>query len=342
MNTSEPSSLPAAPEPAPAARKPWVLIALGVAVLLLLLWGFWRASQPPAPYFQGQMEARETDIAGKVTARISQVHVTEGQTIAAGDLLIEMDSPEVQAKLQQAEAAKAAAQAVADKARNGARPQEVQMARLNWERAQAAAELARTSYQRVQSLFDQGLVAAQKRDEAQTNWRASAAQASAAKAQYEMAAQGARQEDQSAAAAQARQVDGVIAEVKAAEAETQLRSPVAGEVAHVLAKVGELSPQGVAVVTVVDLEDQWVVLNVREDHLQRFAVGSRFSASLPALDNRSAEFEVTYLGVLPDFATWRTTRGSQGFDARTFEVRARPVQPIEGARPGMSVLVTGA
>lgn len=336
MNTTSSSS----------SRKPQgqsrLLVVLGVVVLLLIVWGFWKAAQPPAPYFQGQMEARETDIAPKVTARIRQVLVTEGQQIQAGDLLVEMDSPEVQAKLAQAEAAKDAAQAVADKASNGARPEEVQMARLGWERAQAAANLAKTSYDRVQSLYDQGLVPAQKRDEAQTNWRASAAQAQAARAQYEMAAKGARAEDKSAAAAQARQVDGVIAEVRAAEAETQLRSPVGGEVANVLARVGELSPQGVSVVTVVDLTDQWVIINVREDFLQRFAVGSRFTGKLPALNNQSAEFEVYYLGVLPDFATWRTTRGSQGFDARTFEVRARPAQPIAGARPGMSVLVEGA
>ena len=95
-------------------------------------------------------------------------------------------------------------------------------------------------------------------------------------------------------------------------------------------------------VTVVDLQDQWVVLNVREDQLQRFALKSRFTGQLPALGGRTAEFEVTYLGVLPDFATWRTTRGSQGFDARTFEVRARPAAPIDGARPGMSVVVEGA
>ncbi|MGN1056946.1 MAG: HlyD family secretion protein [Comamonas sp.] len=323
-------------------RTAWVLPAVGVLALILVVWGFWKASQPPAPFFQGQMEARETDIAPKVTARIREIHVTEGQKIEAGTLLIAMDSPEVQAKLAQAQAARDAAQAQADKARNGARPQEVEMARLNWQRAQAAAELAKTSYDRVQSLFTQGLVAAQKRDEAQTNWKASAAQAQAAKAQYEMAAQGARSEDQSAAAAQVRQVEGVIAEAEAAEAETQLRSPVAGEVAQVLARVGELSPQGVAVVTVVDLSDQWVVLNVREDHMHRFAVGQRFTGQLPALNGQSAEFEVYYVGVLPDFATWRTTRGSQGFDARTFEVRARPTQAIEGARPGMSVLVGGA
>ena len=284
-------------------------------MLGFVVWGFWRASQPPAPYFQGQMEAREADIAPKVTARIARVAVTEGQQIQPGDLLVEMDSPEVQAKLAQAQAARDAAQAVAAKASNGARPEEVQMAGLSWQRAQAGAELAHTSYQRVQSLYDQGLVSAQKRDEAHTQWRANAAQV--------------------------RQVDGVVAEVKAAEAETQLRSPVGGEVANVLAKQGELSPQGVSVVTVVDLNDQWVVLNVREDQLQRFAMKSRFTGRLPALDNREAEFEVYFLGVLPDFATWRTTRGSQGFDARTFEVRARPAKPIEGVRPGMSVIVEG-
>lgn len=316
----------------------WGLLIAGGAVLAFVAWGFWRASQPPAPYFQGQMEARESDIAPKVTARIARVAVKEGQHIQPGDLLIEMDSPEVQAKLAQAKAAKDAAQAVSDKAQRGARPQEVQMARLNWQRAQAAADLAKTSYHRVESLFQQGLVSAQKRDEARTNWRASDAQAAAAQAQYDMAASGARTEDKAAAAAQARQVDGVIAEVEAARAETQLRSPVGGEVASVLAKAGELSPQGVAVVTVVDLQDQWVVLNVREDQLQRFAVGSKFTGRLPALD-RTAEFNVYHLGVLPDFATWRTTRGSQGFDARTFEVRARPAAPIEGARPGMSVVV---
>ena len=320
---------------------PWVLGLIGVAVLGFVVWGFWRAAQPPAPYFQGQMEAREADIAPKVTARIARVAVTEGQQIQPGDLLVEMDSPEVRAKLAQAQAAKDAAQAVADKAQQGARPQEVRMARLAWQRAQAAAELAETSWKRVQSLYAQGLVSAQKRDEAQTNARAASAQAQAARAQYQLAASGARSEDQAAAAAQTRRAAGAVAEVEAAQQETQLRSPVGGEVAKVLARVGELSPQGVAVVTVVDLQDQWVVLNVREDDLPRFAMRQRFTARLPALPGRTAEFEVYYQGVLPDFATWRATRGSQGFDARTIEVHARPLAPNEGARPGMSVIVEG-
>lgn len=322
-----------------AKARTGLLILAGSLVLAFVLWGFWQASQPPAPYFQGQMEARETDVAPKITARIARVAVSEGQHIQPGDVLIELDSPEVRAKSAQAEAALAAAQAVSEKALRGVRSQEVDMARLSWERARAAAELAEKSYQRVQNLYDQGLVSAQKRDEAHTNWRASQAQANAARAQYDLARSGTRSEDRAAAAAQARQVEGVLAEARAAEAETRLRSPVGGEVAKVLVRVGELSPAGVPVVTVVDLQDQWVVLNIREDQLQPFALKRRFHGRLPALGAVQAEFEVYYVSVLPDFATWRTTRGSQGFDARTFEVRARPVRPIANARPGMSVIV---
>lgn len=317
----------------------------GLGLVAALGYGLWYAAQPQPDVFQGQMEARETDIAPKVAGRIGEILVKEGDRIEVGAVLMRMDSPEVRAKLAQATAAHEAAQAVASKAEHGARTQELHMAKMNWQRAQTAAELAAISLKRVDGLAKEGLIAMQKRDEAEANFKAARDGASAAQAQYDMARAGARPEDQAAANAQVRQVAGVVAEVQAAQAETQLQSPVAGEVAKVLAKVGELSPQGVAVVSVVDLQDQWVVLNVREDKLQRFAVGSEFDARLPALSTSAqgtaptARFKVYFTGVLPDFATWRATRAGQGFDARTFEVRARPLTPIAGARPGMSVLV---
>lgn len=315
------------------------LALMAGAALAALGYGFWRAAQPAPVSFQGQMEARETDVAPKITARIAEVLVREGDKVQPGTPLLRLDSPEVAAKLAQATAAQQAAQAVASKAAHGVRPQEIEMARLNWQRAQAAAELAEKSFRRVEGLARDGLVAAQKRDEAEANHKAARDQALAARAQYDLARAGAREEDKTAAAAQARQVAGVVAEVQAAQAETSLPSPVAGEVAKVLARPGELSPQGVAVVTVVDLQDQWVVLNVREDQLARFAIGSEFEATLPALAGRTVRFKVYMSSVLPDFATWRATRAGQGFDVRTFEVRARPLAPVDGARPGMSVLV---
>lgn len=317
-------------------------VALGAVLLAAVgftAWGFWQASRPVPVPIQGQMEAQETDVAPKVTARIAEILVKEGDRLSVGSPLLRLDSPEVSAKLAQATAAQEAARAVEAKAQAGARPQEIEMARLNWQRAVAAAQLAERSFARVDGLAREGLVAAQKRDEAEANHRAARDQALAAKAQYDLARAGARPEDRSAASAQVRQVAGVLAEVQAAQAETELKSPVAGEVAKVLARVGELSPQGVPVVTVVNLQDQWVVLNVREDMLSRFALGAEFEGRLPALAQRSVRFKVFHSAALPDFATWRATRADQGFDARTFEVKARPLAPIEGMRPGISVLV---
>lgn len=302
-------------------------------------WGLWAASRPAPEVFQGQMEAQETDIAPKVSARVLDVLVNEGDPVSVGMPLVRLDSPEVTAKLAQATAAQEAAKALVTKAEQGARPQEVEMARLNWQRAVAAAELAESTFKRIDGLARDGLVPAQKRDEAEANHKTARDQALAAQAQYDLVKAGARTEDRVAAGAQSRQVAGLVAEVRAAQAETELKSPVSGEVAKVFARRGELSPQGVPVVTVVDLQDQWVVLNVREDKLQRFAVGNEFDATLPALGGVTARFKVYRTGALPEFATWRATRSGQGFDAKTFEVKARPLTPIAGARPGMSVLV---
>ena len=319
-------------------KKSTTTLAIVGAVTLLSV-GLWKAKQPGAEAFQGQMEVQEVDVASKVSARIADILVKEGDVITVGSPLIRLDSPEVSAKLAQATAAQEAAQATAAKAQNGARPQEVEIARLNWQRAVAAADLAQTSFKRIDGLAKEGLIAAQKRDEAEANFKAARNQALAAQAQFEMARDGARAEDKQAAAAQARQLAGVVAEVQAAKAETELKSPVAGEVVKVLGRVGEISPQGVPVVTVANMADQWVVLNVREDKLDKFAVGKEFDATLPALKGRKVRFKVYRAAVLPDFATWRATRSDQGFDIKTFEVRARPSQMIEGVRPGMSVLV---
>lgn len=324
-------------------KKP-LLIALLLLVIILIGIGLWVSSRPAPVILQGQMEAEEVDVAAKVAGRVDTIFVKEGDQIKVGAPIMRLDSPEINAKIKQAKAAREAADAVALKAENGARPQEIEMAKQAWRRAQAAADLAQTSYQRVDNLAREGLLSRQKRDEAYTNYVASRDQASAAKAQYDMALEGARREDIAAANAQAKQVDGVVDEAEVAEMEANLKSPVAGEVSKVIAKKGEITPQGVAIVTVVDLNDQWVILNVREDHIADFALGTEFVGTLPALSKKGAPKEVTFKvyasSALPDFATWRATRNSEGFDLKTFEVKARPTQPIVGMRPGMSVLVT--
>lgn len=314
----------------------------GLAALLLvtLLIGavLWFGGHRAPEYLHGEVELREIRVAAKIAGRVSETLVREGDRVAAGESLFEIDSPEVRARLGQAEAARDGAQALADEAEAGLRDEEVEMARLDWQRAQVQAELAAASFERLRPLHAEGLIATQQFDEARAQWRASQEQARAAEARYRMAREGARSEQRRAAQAQSRQAAAAVEEVEAARAETRVVAPIDGEVAELLIHVGELAPAGFPVVTLVDPEDQWVVFHVREERLAGFAVGTRLEGEVPAL-GQTLGFRVTRLNPLPDFATWRQVRGTPGYDLRTFQVEARPEAPVAGLRAGMTVIV---
>ena len=327
----------------PALRRrfgPVLAAALVVAALAgVTAWGLWAGTRPPRIVLEGQLDAEQVNVAAKVPGRVARVLVTEGQRIAAQQQLIEMDAPEIAAKVQEAKAVRAAAQALNDKAHAGARSQEIRMAVLNWRRAESAAVLAEKTFRRVDGLARDGLIAAQKRDEAETQWKAAAALSSTRAPCFAISYCACAAPARSAAAAQLRQAEGVVAEAEVAVAESRLASPVGGEVTKVYAKPGEISPAGVPVATITVVARPWVVLNVREDLMPRFRHGAKFDGDVPALAETGVAFEVFYVAAQPDFATWRSTKSGPGFDARTFEVRARPLADLKGARPGMSVLV---
>ncbi|WP_095504530.1 HlyD family secretion protein [Paraferrimonas sedimenticola] len=316
---------------------------LASAVILLLVvalgYGLWLSFQPKPVIMQGQIEAREYNISSKVPGRVDKVLVRKGDAVDAQDLLFAIDSPELAAKLQQAQGGQAAAQAMLDQADKGARVQEIAAQKDQWLKAKAAAELAEVTYQRVQNLFDEGVVARQKRDEAYTQWQAAKYTEQAALAMYELAEEGAREEDKAAAAGNVLRAEGALREVSSVLEDSQMRAPVAGEVTEVLLQPGELVPQGFPVVSLVDMSDAWAVFQVREDLLKHLSQGEVVELYLPALE-QSVEFEVSYISVMGDFATWRATESGNDFDMRTFEVELRPKQAIEGLRVGMSAIYT--
>jgi len=314
---------------------------LAVTVLAAAGWigySFYQAYQPEPVRLQGQIESQQYSISSKVPGRIDQVYVRKGDEVKKGQLIFTLHSPEIEAKLEQAIAGQKAAGALAQEAENGAREQQIRAAKDQWMKAKAAAELAEKTYLRVNNLYKDGVVAEQKRDEANTQWQAAKYTESAAFQMYEMAKEGARAETKQAAQEKARMAAGAVAEVEAYAADTKIESWFDGEVSQVLMQSGELAPQGFPVVTVVDREDSWAVLNVREDLLSHFQKGTTFNAYLPAL-NKSVEFKVTHVAVMGDFATWRSTDSAQGFDLRTFEVEAHPTAPETNLRMGMSVVV---
>lgn len=320
------------------AVKSSVIAISVVAAVAWIGYSFYQAYQPQPIRLQGQIESQQYSISSKVPGRIDQVFVRKGDLVNKGQLIFTIHSPEIEAKLEQAMAGQRAAGALAQEAETGSRSQQIQAARDQWLTAKAAADLAEKTYLRVNNLFEQGVVAEQRRDEANTQWRAARYSENAALQMYEMAKEGARKETILAASENERMAAGAVAEVEAYAADTRIESWFDGEVSQVLMQAGELAPQGFPVVTVVDRADSWAVFNVREDLLRHFQKGSTFKAFLPAL-NQYVEFTVTHIAVMGDFATWRSTDSSQGFDLRTFEVEARPTQPIDGLRMGMSVAV---
>ena len=313
-------------------------LGLGLAVVAVLALGLWLAWRPAPDQVQGLVDARELRVASKVTGRLAQIHVEEGQMVEAGQLLATIDSPEARAKEAQVSAVVDAAEAQASKAEAGARATEIAAAEAQWLRAAAAADLARVTFERVNRLAEEGVVPGQKRDEARTNMIAAGQAARAARAQYDMAREGARREDRRAAEAQASQARGAAAEVAAALAETAVFAPARGEVGRRLAQPGELVGAGFPIMYVTETLRPWVTLTLRENQLAGIAPGSEVTGTIPALKGASARFRVTFMAPAGDYATWRATRQSSGFDIKGFEVRLAPVKPIKGLRPGMSVL----
>ncbi|ANQ17113.1 HlyD family secretion protein [Vibrio natriegens] len=318
--------------------KPILLSLCAVGVTAWVGFQFYQAYQPDPVRLQGMIEAQQYSISSKVPGRIDQVMVRKGDDVEKGQLIFTLHSPEIAAKLEQAKASEKAADALAQEAEKGAREQQIQAAKDQWLKAQAAANLMEKTYNRVNNLYRDGVIAEQKRDEALTQWQAAKYTESAAFQMYEMAKEGARSETKVAAAEKARMASGAVAEVEAYAKDTQIHSWFNGEVSQVLLQSGELAPQGFPVVTVIDTQDAWATLNVREDLLKYFNEGTTFQAYLPALDKK-VEFKVTHVAVMGDFATWRATDAAQGFDLRTFEVEARPVQQESDLRMGMSVVV---
>ena len=339
MNETSMATRTAEADAGQARRKGGPLIfILPIVIAVLLAIGLWLAYRPAPGLVQGMVDAHEVRITSKVTGRIAAIHVEDGEVVRAGQLIYTLASPEVAAKSEQAGGALAAAQAMASKASNGARPEDIRAAEAQWRRADAAASLAQTTYQRTQRLYDQGVLAGQKRDEARTNAIASTEAAKAARAQYDQALAGARGEDKAAATGQVQQARGAVAEVAAAAAETRVIAPMAGEIGRRLAQPGELVPQGFPVFMLTDVANPWVTLNLREDQLHGLAHGTELVGTIPALGDRRARFRVTYLAPAGDFATWRATRQSSGFDIKSFEVRVVPTAPVQGLRPGMTAL----
>ena len=287
---------------------------------------------------QGYVEVSEYRVSSKVPGRVLELRVKEGDYVNVGDTLAIIDAPDVKAKLAQAESAESAASAMDQMANNGARREQINGAYALLQQAKAGLEIAQKSYNRVQRLYDEGVMSAQKRDEAFANYKAIEAQVKAAQSQYDMAVNGARREEKMAAAAQVNRAKGAVQEVSSYISETMQTAQKAGEVSDVYPKEGELIGTGSPIMSVSLLDDMWGTFNVREDQLNGMRIGSVITAYAPAF-KKDIKMKVYYIKDQGSYATWKATKANGQYDLKTFEVKARPVTKVEGLRPGMSLVL---
>jgi HlyD family secretion protein len=320
-----------------------LLVGLGALILVIVVLGVigWLTSKPQKIILQGDVEAREYRISSKVPGRISQFLAEEGDTVSKGQLVVLIDSPEVQAKVKQANAGSMAANAQNQKANQSARSELVQGAYEMWQKARVGSDIALKSYTRIQNLYNQEVVSAQKRDEVKAQYDAALATEKAAKSQYDMAIHGAQKEDRVMAMAQVEVANSNVTEVKTYLDEINLTAPAGGEITEIYPKVGELVGQGAPIMSIIDMNDVWFTFNVREDLLQGMDIGKTIQLMIPALgENKRFEAKVYFINEMASYATWKATKVSGNFDAKTFEVRARPTEKIKGLRAGMSAIIT--
>ena len=315
----------------------YAILGFACVVILVALIGFFALGRDPE-MIQGQVEVSEYRVSSKVPGRILEIRVQEGDFVKAGDTLAIIDAPEVRAKMQQAEGAQAGAAAMEQMARNGARQEQVQGAFQLLEKAKAGLEIAEKSYNRVQRLYDEGVMSAQKRDEAYANYKAMQATVKAAQSQYDMAVNGARMEDKMAATAQVGRAKGAVQEVNSYIHETVQTAQMEGEVSDVYPKVGELVGTGSPIMSIAVMQDMWGTFNVREDQLNGMQMGSEITAFVPAF-NKDIKLKVYYLKDQGSYAVWKATKANGQYDLKTFEVKARPVEKLDGLRPGMSLII---
>ena len=287
---------------------------------------------------QGEIEVAEYRVSSKLPGRVLEIRVKEGDYVHVGDTLAILEVPEVKSQEKVLQATNEATEALQDMTNAGARKEQIQGAYQLYQQAIAAAEIAKKTYTRMQNLYDEGVISGQKRDEAFAAYKATEAQVEAAKSQYDLAKNGAREQEKRVAASNTKASANAVDVVKNLLKETVQVAQVEGEVSAVYPKVGELVGLGSPIISISIMSDMWGTFNVREDHLAGLNKGDEFTAFVPAF-NKDIKMKVYYLKDEGSFATWKATKDNGDYDRKTFEVKARPISKLEGLRPGMSLII---
>ena len=287
---------------------------------------------------QGEVETKNVNLSSKVPGRIKTINVEKGDFVKKGDVLLVLDTPEIEAKYGQADAALDLAKSKELEVLNGARAEQKAIALNALNKAKSDFMLAEKTYKRLKNLNNEGVISNQKADEAYTMYKNAEQGVLIAQNNYNMIENGARYEDKLMASANVKKAESSRQEVNSYLDENEIKSPINGQVTAIIGEEGEVTGAGYPIITVTDIEDNWIVFNLREDLLPKIKIGTEFDVEIPALKEKKIRVKVNYISVMGNFATWRATKIRGDFDLKTFEVHAKPIQKNTDLRAGMSVI----
>jgi HlyD family secretion protein len=321
--------------------KRWIRWVIGVVVIAAFGTMLWLATRPPPLTIQGEVSADRIDISPRVAARVVTLKVDVGDSVERGAVLAELDSPQLVAARLAARAALAVARANLDQI-NSIRPENVASRKADLESAKADETLNQETYDRQIKLARTGDTPQANVDSATRNLQMATRKRESAEAALQLTIEGASKEERALAAAQVMQAEATLNQRDVDVTEFVIRSPITGQITTRVAALGENFSAGAPLFSMIDMGNLWFTFNLREDLLGGLKIGDKFDVKVPALNFLIVPVRVTVINVQGQYAAWRATRATGDFDLRTFEVRALPLQPIDGLRPGMSAIVSWA
>ena len=310
---------------------PVLAVLIGAGVIIS------NAASPKDLIITGIVETKSVDVASKIPGRIDRIFIKEGEKVNKGDTLAVLESKEMKAKVEQAKSVVDAAAAKLALVRKGARDEEKKGAQKLYEQAKYQFEYASKTWNRFQKLYKDSVISAQEKDGVEFKYNAAKEQMEAAKSKYDMAMNGARPEEISATEALYNQALNTLKEAQAYYQELTITSPLKGEITNCITDEGEVISAGYPVFTVINPDDDYIVVQLREDQLNGIRMGNVYKGKVPGLANTEAEFEVSYIASMADFASWKPTNQKGEFDLKMFEIHLRPKNTLSGLRPGMTV-----
>ncbi len=251
-------------------------------------------------------------------------------------MLLQIDNPELLAKLDEAKAGKVLAEAELARIHAGTREETIAVRKAEIDRTAADVALAQQTYDRLAHLAANQNASQQRLDEAADALRVAQRGYDQAKLAYQEAVAGFTSEEVRMAEAKVVEADAAVKTLQSLVDQMVVTAPRAAQIYEINIEQGEVVGPGIPLLSLVDMSDIWLRFDLREDLIKNVKLGDKIEVRVPALGDRRVTAEVKLIASKGEYAGWRATRATGDFDLRTFAIRAYPTEAIPGLRPGMS------